>query len=595
MTTAATTALSSNQELIVRLFPYVHEAGNPYFDYIFGGQDTARQTLDRWMRRASSEVFFERATLLRVQSEPVGGFIAMRGAEVNTCRKFDMAALTMGCGRSEREGLLKRLEVVRNLFPPVDEKDFYLSKFWVDSQHRGAGYARKLINAYLAVGRAQGFQRFRLDVCADNEPAIRAYRSAGFSVTHESSIPEAGLRYVAMTGSHPPRDAMSQTGLRIETILAKDLLAFFNDYVRQASDQKISPISKYRAESQSRNPYAEPDDVGLLVAYSGDQCVGYQGVLPGRLKTQREAAKVYWCTASYVLPEFRKRMVAIHLIKKLMSLKKDVVLTDFDGVVGNVFKGLHFQEIGPLEYISVRPDRLDPVSFPFRRFYRLQKRWPVLKRASESAIGLSKRSSYRMVRASFYRSVSRRVEKALRTVRWQELRRFAPFAMNGNGKSGKASFERSSEVVNWMLEYPWIQDGPPPTRPAYYFSEAYGQFRYIPFAINDSNGAPRSSVVLSLTVEKNESKLKCFDLHCQANDRESLFWLILKYAAQHQVDEIQLPLGLQGQATALPFASVVVRPQQRRYLCYPASDASPLAQALPELSLDLGDGDCAFA
>ena len=91
---------------------------------------------------------------------------------------------------------------------------------------------------------------------------------------------------------------MKPGGLRIETIRAKDLEAFFFDYVKQASSQQISPISQYRAISQSKNPYADENDAGLLVAYSGDLCVGYQGVLPGILRTPSGNHKIYWCTAA---------------------------------------------------------------------------------------------------------------------------------------------------------------------------------------------------------------------------------------------------------------------------------------------------------
>ncbi len=63
---------------------------------------------------------------------------------------------------------------------------------------------------------------------------------------------------------------MQNTALRIETILAKDLYTFYCNYAEHAGGQQISPISKYRALSQSKNPCAEEGDVGLLVAYIGE-------------------------------------------------------------------------------------------------------------------------------------------------------------------------------------------------------------------------------------------------------------------------------------------------------------------------------------
>ena len=145
---------------------------------------------------------------------------------------------------------------------------------------------------------------------------------------------------------------MSDNALRIETVLAKDLYTFFCDYVAHAEGQQISPISKSRALSQSRNPCAAEDDVGLLVAYVGKQCVGYQGVLPGRLRTRDGISKVYWGTASYVLPEFRKRLVAVHLIRKLIALKKDIIVTYFNKPLADLFLGLLRSGCAPEQHID---------------------------------------------------------------------------------------------------------------------------------------------------------------------------------------------------------------------------------------------------
>jgi GNAT superfamily N-acetyltransferase len=388
---------------------------------------------------------------------------------------------------------------------------------------------------------------------------------------------------------------MPPSGLRIDAIPARDLYSFYLKYVEHSQGQQITPISRYRALSQSKNPYAEEGDVGLLVAYFGDRCVGYQGVLPGKLRNSHGTAKVFWCTAAYVLPEFRKRMVAIQLVKKLVSLGKDIVLTGFDKVVADVFKGLHFREIQPLEYLSLRVDRLDLFSYPFRRFYRLKKRWPAFQNVAEAGIRFSRRRFHPAVRTSYYRMLDRRASKFLEGVRWEEARSVRSLSLNGAAAPNhETGFQRDLEAIDWMLEFPWIQDGPPPTRPLYYFSEAYDHFRYIVLTIKGTDGECRAFVVLSLTVEKGESKLKVLDFRGHPEDDKALFWLVCKHAAQHQVDEVELPLRMESQAASLPFASFVTKRESRRYLCYPSSKDSPLARAIPRLSLDLCDGDCAF-
>jgi ribosomal protein S18 acetylase RimI-like enzyme len=154
--------------------------------------------LGRWMLRGSSEVSIERVRLLGEPLDPVGGFIALAGAELSKCRQMDMAALTMSGNRSRREEVAKRLELTRNLFSPAGTNEFYLSKFWIDEKHRGAGHGRTLMKSYISAGHARGLTRFSLDVAAQNEPAIRVYRSFGFKEIRESKVPEAGLHYIAM-------------------------------------------------------------------------------------------------------------------------------------------------------------------------------------------------------------------------------------------------------------------------------------------------------------------------------------------------------------------------------------------------------------
>lgn len=387
---------------------------------------------------------------------------------------------------------------------------------------------------------------------------------------------------------------MSAAKLRIDTILAKDLYTFYCSFMENAAAQQICPISKARAMSQSNNPCADPEDVGLLVAYLDDQCVGYQGVLPGRLRTEEGLAKVYWCTASYVVPEARKRMVGVQLIRKLISLRKDLIVTYFNRVFADVYKGLHFQEIEGLDYVTVRPDRLDFVAYPFTRFYRLQKRFPALKKFAEGIIAASHRSFYPVIRRFYYTGLARRAEEALKGVGWSET----PDARVPTGEAFNGgelrSFERTTEVINWTIACPWIQSGGARSNPPYYFGESYKMFRYYVLTLSDANGAASGFVVMSVATETGETKLKVLDFRCGREDYGKLFWLVCKYAARFKADEIELPVEMAEYADKMPFRSVVMKRENRRYLCYPSAKDSPLAKALPSLKLDLADGDCPF-
>ena len=176
---------------------WVHEAGNPYYDWFFGGSARAESALAAWMRRPSSEVFVGRIGFLMPDGRAAGGFIALSGGELADCRRADALAAMQTVGPEERGSLLGRMRSARDLFTSVAADEFYLSKMGVVASYRGVGYGARLVTAYLEAGAALGFQRFRLDVWAGNRPAISLYQAAGFRILRESSV-EGRMTYLGM-------------------------------------------------------------------------------------------------------------------------------------------------------------------------------------------------------------------------------------------------------------------------------------------------------------------------------------------------------------------------------------------------------------
>jgi len=184
------------------VLPWVHEAGCPYFDWFFGDVETAHTVLDAWMRRPSSEVFAGRLTLLTEGGKAIGGFIALGGAELESCRSADTIAAIKDAGRDGLTDLRERLQAGKELFVPVGHDDFYLSKIGVLAEFRGRRHGTALLQRYLADGEEAGFRRFRLEVWSGNGAAIGFYRDFGFEVVAESTSPSAGLTYVSMLREH---------------------------------------------------------------------------------------------------------------------------------------------------------------------------------------------------------------------------------------------------------------------------------------------------------------------------------------------------------------------------------------------------------
>jgi ribosomal protein S18 acetylase RimI-like enzyme len=175
---------------------WVHEAGNPYFDWILGGAERAGEVLAQWVRRNSSEVSIRRATLLFEDDRSVGGFIALDAAQLGRCRQADLLALMTKMASDKQ--FESRLKAAQHLFAKVEPGDFYLSKIGVEPEFRGRSLGKEILQAYADEGRDQGPQRLRLDVSAGNATAIRLYESFGFEVAGRTAAPEANLEYFAM-------------------------------------------------------------------------------------------------------------------------------------------------------------------------------------------------------------------------------------------------------------------------------------------------------------------------------------------------------------------------------------------------------------
>src|ERR1700722_8012448 len=89
--------------------------------------------------------------------------------------------------------------------------------------------------------------------------------------------------------------------VRIERVAVKDLAAF-----AARPRAGVVPISKVRARAQVKNPHADPNDVGLVVAYQGERTIGFLGLLPAFFVVDAARTKMSWLSTWYVAPEHRR-------------------------------------------------------------------------------------------------------------------------------------------------------------------------------------------------------------------------------------------------------------------------------------------------
>jgi ribosomal protein S18 acetylase RimI-like enzyme len=177
---------------------WIHDAGNPYFDWLFGDPVTARAVLSGWLRRPESEVAASRVRDTRRVGIAVGGYIALTAAELREARRADAVALVADAPRTRRREQLTKLRQADGLFTEPSDEEFYLSKMGVLAPQRGKGHGRALLEAFCAEAAVREFPWVRLDVSADNHAAINLYHSAGFTVVEKDRRTRVGLTYFPM-------------------------------------------------------------------------------------------------------------------------------------------------------------------------------------------------------------------------------------------------------------------------------------------------------------------------------------------------------------------------------------------------------------
>ena len=177
------------------LVAWIHEAANPYFDWLFGDPSAARAAVKTWLSRPTSEITAARVRPHTVNGEVVGGHVALSGVQLAVARQADAAAMLKVPG--DRAALLHRLTSVRDLFSPVEPDEWYLSKLGVLPTFRGRGLGSAILDDYIATGAALGLHRYRLDVYAENA-AVALYERAGFAVVSKTTSKAAGMTYLAM-------------------------------------------------------------------------------------------------------------------------------------------------------------------------------------------------------------------------------------------------------------------------------------------------------------------------------------------------------------------------------------------------------------
>jgi len=395
---------------------------------------------------------------------------------------------------------------------------------------------------------------------------------------------------------------MEDSPIRFEHVKVGELYDFAKGVIQGAAPGQFIPITTQRALAQSKNPFADPEDVGLLVAYSGGRVVGYFGIMPVMLKHGDQMSKAHWFTGWMVSPELRGHGLGSGLMAEALTLDLDYLIVG-SAPARRVCCKFGFHDFEPLTYslIDFNPiERYNPVTLALRATRKLLRLLGIrldIDKLSGSAAGVFGRLFNSLLKPLFHRWALRRAGDVEEGLQINQVERVSAVEDSVVRKKAEVRLYRGPEAVNWMLAYPWVVE---PGESAseqmdYYFSDVRPRFEFIALQVSGEGGENLGYMVFLLSQRGEKLVLKALD-HEFANPEYKRLVLAqaLRLAAREGVDEIEIGVELARRLQGGLMGRLLLQSKLRYYQCHPRSSDSPLGRNWQQLKLDYCDGDTPF-
>ena len=396
---------------------------------------------------------------------------------------------------------------------------------------------------------------------------------------------------------------MNDDHIRIEKIKLKEIYRFACNALDQAPYQATVPISLRRALSQSNNPYGRPDDVVLLVALRGNQCVGYQGLLPGLFCRNGELKRVHWSTAFFVSPDYRGEGVAGCLLKEIKKLNIDFPVTRMTESARQAYLKAGFKELGNLTYYQLRMEKIQKLGAICQEAEASLGLDPV-KNGNAKLNSDSPRSEgalYQRSKKIFYRQLLAGLKPEKNTFEHKTVAQIDAQARQIISRHLNCPrFFRGIDAINWMLKYRWIISAEHEKAEAkaepYYFSLVSDLFDYVALEIYSADKTVfKGFLILSVLAKKGRTWVKILDFAFKdptVGDLAAYFAII--YAKKFSADRLEFPASLLDFFKQNPLLQPLIKKQQRLYLFFPKTHKSAFEGCFGAIRFDYCDADTTF-
>jgi GNAT superfamily N-acetyltransferase len=393
---------------------------------------------------------------------------------------------------------------------------------------------------------------------------------------------------------------MPDDEIHIAHIAVKELEAFATQVIEQAKEGQFIPITLQRARAHAHNPAACPDDIALLVAYQGQELVGFFGILPILLQNGEKVDKVHWFSTWRVLPQLRGKSVGSLLMKEALSLGLDVMIVG-SGPARKVCRRFGFWERSPLVYYRLDltgMGKLNPAAWLMRLLRRLLRPFKVRLPVENGLTRFTARLLSGLTRPFFTAWLLRASAGGLEGIKVVETNSVRAETPAQKAGLPRVHLRRGPEMVNWMLAYPWVvEPGQSPTENMdFYFSDVRPTFRSFAVEIIDSQGEYHGYVVFQVSRLHDQVEAKILDVSlAEPADRRCLLGLAARYAARYHASQVDLPAEAVAGLRKSTLGRLLLQRRERIYQCLPKEPGSALSLAWPEIHFSYSDGDMPFS
>lgn len=251
------------------------------------------------------------------------------------------------------------------------------------------------------------------------------------------------------------------------------------------------PISKHRAISHINNPRASDNDTLLILIYYDNRLAGYMGILPDIMQLDSKRIKVGWLSTLYVDPHYRgKRLGQLLLAKASEDYNNYVIITEYTPEAERMYiKSKLFTSKVTVE----------GTSFYYRS--NLQHILPT-KNSKWNSLSLALKSidSILNIYSNIKYKLLTRKENNYHII--EKLDQESKTFIEKSGKNG--TFNRKNRELEWVSNYPWIEESADKIDLNYQFSSYAREFKFIFIKVYNKKNL---FAVLMISIRNKTAKL----------------------------------------------------------------------------------------